>query len=187
MTFGAVQQEWEYDLGDPVGFQNKYLVNITTKRHITHIFFVIVHKTTLNTWTVTFNFRQIVKPTHFVWFLPPTRFQLGDSQFSNHELLLLLRCSQSSFLLVSSCVRALQLAAHFKMKRGKRISELGQKELHLISGTLEAAFQTSDVLYSKLISGFGWTEEPRCVWSPFEVNSIRVRSASPPSLLPSFS
>lgn len=55
--------------------------------------------------------------------------------------------------------------------RGK----LRPSELHLISETLETALQASDVLYSGVISGFRWTEEPRCIWPLSVQNSIKAK------------
>lgn len=37
------------------------------------------------------------------------------------------------------------------------------------------AFQASDALYSGIISGFIWTEEPRCIWPLSVQNSIKAK------------
>lgn len=60
-------------------------------------------------------------------------------------------------------------------ERGKK-SDLPLKKHHLISETLEAACQASDVLYSGVISGFRWTEEPRCIWPLSVQDSIKAKS-----------
>lgn len=63
-----------------------------------------------------------------------------------------------------------------KKKKGEKKSDLPLKKHHLISETLEAACQVSDVLYSGVISGFRWTEEPRCIWPLSVQDSIKAKS-----------
>lgn len=63
-----------------------------------------------------------------------------------------------------------------KKKKGGKKSDLPLKKHHLISETLEAACQASDVLYSGVISGFRWTEEPRCIWPLSVQDSIKAKS-----------